>query len=803
MSALLQDLRYTARSLPRSVGFTVAAILTLAFGIGANTAMFSIVNSVLLRPLPYANPDRLVSVWTNGGPQTRGVFADIRTRSGVYEQVAAYNQSSAFTLLSRTAPERIDGASASPNLFTTLGVAPALGRNFSAAEDQAGNDHVVILSRELWQTHFGSDPGIIGRMVTLDAIPRTVVGVMPADFHFPTRSTQAWIPLVMDRSNLGGFWGSGGFWVIGRMRPGVTVAQAQADLRTITPQIRHDNPVWDPGAMYGVGAVVVPLQAQVAGDVRPTLLILLAAVGVVLLIACANIANLLLARGAVQSKAFAIRTALGARRRRLIQQQLTESVVLAAVGATAGFALALTIVAPLARGLLTGTPQVADLKIDLPVLTFTAIIAVLTGLVTGLYPALRSSDPNLRSLLNDAGRSNSQGPGQRRMSDALVTLEIALAVMLVIGAGLLIRSFWELRRIDPGFNPDGVASARIDLPKKLYATDSLKRTFYTSVLQSVAALPGVKSVGATTEVPLSGPSSMAFRVQGQIEDIHHGLPTAGGYHVITPDYLRTMGIPLVRGRAFTDADRAGAPDVVIINTALARRYWPHGNAIGQRIGYPWPSDWLTVVGVVGPVAENSIGNADTVMAIYRPFLQAPAATMTIVVKSDVALGAVAAGVRHAVAATDRTVPVSDIRTMGDVVSAVESRPRFTMVLLSAFAGLALLLGAVGIYGVVSYGVIQRTTEIGIRMALGAKRNEVLLLVVKRGAVLATVGGAAGVILSLVAMRALASMLYGVQVADPATFVIAPLLLIGVALLASYIPARRAASVDPVIALRSE
>ncbi len=803
MSALLKDLRYTARSLPRSIGFTVAAILTLALGIGANTAMFSIVNSVLLRPLPYANPDRLVSVWTNWGPQTRGVFADIRTRSRVYEQVAAYNKSSAFTLVSKTAPERIDGASASPNLFTTLGVAPALGRNFSAAEDQAGNDHVVILSHDLWQTHFGSDPGIIGRVVTLDAISRTVVGVMPADFHFPTRSTQAWIPLVMDKSNLGDFWGSGGFWVIGRMRPGVTVAQAQADLRTITQQIRHDNPVWDPGAMYGVGAVVVTLQAQVAGDVRPTLLILLAAVAVVLLIACANIANLLLARGAVQSKAFAIRTALGARRRRLIQQQLTESVVLAAVGAAAGFALASTIVAPLARGLLAGTPQVADLKIDLTVLTFTAIIAVLTGLVTGLYPALRSSDPNLRSLLNATSRSNSLGPSQRRMSDALVTLEIALAVMLVIGAGLLIRSFWELRRIDPGFNPDGVVSARIDLPKQLYSTDSLTRTFYTNVLQSVAALPGVKSVGATTEIPLSGPSSMAFRVQGQIEDIHHDLPTAGGYHVITPDYLRTMAIPLVRGRVFTDGDRAGAPDVVIINTALARRYWPHGNPIGQRIGYPWPSDWLTIVGVVGSVAESSIGAADNAMAIYRPFLQAPAATMTVVVKSDASLGAIAAGVRRAVSATDRTVPVSDVRTMNDVISTAESRPRFTMILLSAFAGLALLLGAVGIYGVVSYGVIQRTTEIGIRMALGAKRNEVLRLVVKRGAVLATVGGAVGVIVSLVAMRALASMLYGVNTADPATFVVAPLLLVGVALVASYIPARRAASVDPAVVLNAE
>ncbi|MGI9090649.1 MAG: ABC transporter permease [Gemmatimonadaceae bacterium] len=803
MSALPHDFRYAFRSLARSIGFTLAAIITFALGIGANVAIFSVVNSVLLRPLPFKQPDRLVSVWAKGGP-SRGVFAAIRDRSRSYQQLAAYRQGTGLTLTGRGEPERIDGALGTATLFPVLGVAPALGRNFVSGEEQAGNDRVVILSNDFWQQHSGADPNIVGQMVTLDGISRTVIGVMPPDFHFPLHTTQVWIPVVMDARNIGDFWGTGGYQVLGRLRTDATAAQAQADLRATAPQIRHANPLWDPGPAYGTDAIVVPLQAQMSGDVRPTLLILVAAVAVVLLIACANVANLLLARGAAQSKAFAIRTALGARRRRLIRQLLTESLLLSLLGAAVGIAIAWIVITPLVSGLLAGSPQLVNVGIDGRVLAFTVTVAVLTGVITGLVPALRTSDPNLQLLLNDTGRGATVGAGHRRLSDILVISEITLAVMLVVGAGLLIRSFWELQNINPGFSPEGVTSARIDLSKQAYADDSRVRVFYTALLQRVALLPGVKSAAATTEIPLGGESGMAFRVQGQIEDMHNALPTAGGYHVITPEYLRTMSIPLLRGRGFTNADTKGAPDVVLVNEALAHHFWSNSNPIGQRIGYPYPSEWLTIVGVVGNVKEQGIGRpSDTTMTIYRPFLQSPKTTMVVLVKSNARTTTLAPALRHALGTIDRTVPVSRVQTMDEVVASSVSKPRFTMLLLSALAAVALLLGAIGIYGVVSYSVTQRNREMGIRMALGAKRNDVLRLVIHRGAVLASAGAIVGMLLSFAAMRSLASLLYGVTVADPATFVAAPVLLVAVALLASYIPARRAASVDPVTALNAE
>jgi putative ABC transport system permease protein len=801
-SDLLQDVRYTMRSLPRSFAFTAAAVLTLALGIGANTAIFSIVSSVLLRPLPYTNPERLVSIWPTGG-LSRGLFSDVRMRCHDYADIATYNQGGALTLTGRGDPERVEGSAITPNLFSVLGVAPALGRSFASTATQPGSAQVVMLSHELWQSRFGADANIVGRVVTLNGVSRTVAGVMPSGFHFPTRTAQVWIPIVMDTRNINQYWGAGGFWAVARMRDGVSVNQAQADLRAILPQVRHDNPVWDPGPKFGQGATVVSLQRQIASNVRPTLLILLAAVVVVLLIACVNVANLLLARGAAQNRAFAIRTALGASRRRLVGQMLTESLVISLIGAIAGLLIASAIVSPIAHGLLSDTHQLGDVVIDGRVLGFTTAIAVLTGIITGLLPALRASDVNLSSVLRDAGHSASTGAGQRRVSDAFVTLEVALAVMLVVGAGLLIRSFWELRNVDPGFNPQGVTSARIDLPPRAFTAMAGPRVFYTELLQRVAALPRVTSAAAVTETPLSNPSGMAFRVRGQIENLHQELPTAGGYHAITPGYLRTMAIPLHRGRDFTDADRDGAPDVVLVNEALARRYWPNRDPIGQQIGYPWESDWMTIVGVVGSVAEKSIGDPDTTMTIYRPFLQAPSVNMTLVVKSNASDAAIATGVRRIVASIDRTVPVSHVQTMDDAVSSAEAKPRFTMLLLSGFAAVALLLGALGIYGVISYSVEQRNREIGIRMALGARQSAVLRLVLTRGAVLAVTGAIVGLILSFAMTRSLASMIYGVTTSDPMTFILAPILLVVVALLASYIPARRAASVDPVTVLNAE
>jgi putative ABC transport system permease protein len=607
----------------------------------------------------------------------------------------------------------------------------------------------------------------------------------------------------MDASNLGDFWGSGGYGLVGRLRPGVTAAAAQTELRSVGRQIRHDNPVWDPGAAYGTYATVVSLQSQLSGDVRPTLLILLAAVAVVLLIACANVANLLLARGAARTRAFAIRAAIGARRRRLVQQLLTESLLLAGIGALVGFVLAWAIVTPLSHGLLADTPQLVDVGIDGRVLAFTAIIAVITGVLTGIVPALRASDPNFNTLLNDAGRGASSSFAHRRLSDTLVVLEVALAVTLVIGAGLLIRSFWELSSIAPGFNPVGVTTARVDLPKRGQDDGDHERLFYSQLVLRIAELQGVQSAAATSEIPLGEQSSMAFRVQGQVEDIHHGLPTARGYHVVTPEYLQTVGIPLRHGRSFTNADMKGAADVAIVSEALARHFWPDGNAVGQRIGYPWESPWITIVGIAADVHEQGLGAADTTMTIYRPLLQTPKSSMQIVVKSSLPTTAVAATIRRAVASLDRTVPVSRVQSMEQVVSTSTAKPRFTMLLLSGFAAVALLLGAIGIYGVISYSVEQRNKEIGIRMALGAQQSAVLNLVLRRGAVLAATGAVVGLILSLATTRSLASVLYGVKTFDPATFAIAPLLLVAVALLASYIPARRAASVDLVTVLNAE
>lgn len=803
MKTMLQDVRYALRSFDKASAFTCAAVLTIALGIGANTAIFSVVHSVFFQPLPFREPDQLVRVWANDSP-SRAVYADILARTRSYQGVAAfYTPTDGATLLARDEPERIAIAAGTSNLFPLLGIAPALGRNFVPGEERAGNGDVVILSNELWQKRFGSNAAIIGRTITLDGVDRSVIGVMPPDFHFPAHETQAWIPVGMDASNVGDFWGSGGYGLIGRLRAGVTTVTAQAELRAVARQIRRDNPVWDPGASYGSYATVESLQTSLAGDVRPTLLILLAAVAVVLLIACANVANLLLARGAARTKAFAIRAAIGARRIRLVQQLLTESLLLAGMGALAGCILAWMIVAPLGHGLLANTPRLMDVRLDARVLLFTAIIAVITGVLTGIVPALRASDPNFNSLLNDAGRGASSSFGHRRLSDALVILEVALAVTLVIGAGLLIRSFWELHGVDPGFDPSGVTAARVDLPTHAQDQDDRERLFYSRLIQGIASLPGVQSAAATSEIPLGAASGLAFRVQGQFEDIHRGLPTASGYHIVTPAYLRTMGIPLRRGRAFTDADTKRTPDVAIVNESLARRFWPNGDAIGQRIGYPWESPWVTIVGVVADVHEQGLDAPDTTMTIYRPFLQAPKPSMQIVVKSSAPMAGVVAGIRSAVAALNRTVPVSRVQSMEQVVTSSEAKPRFTMLLLSGFAAVALVLGAIGIYGVISYSVEQRNKEIGIRMALGAQQSEVLHLVLRRGAVLAVTGAVVGLILSLATSHTIASLLYGVKTFDPATFVIAPVLLVAVALLAGYIPARRAASVDPVTVLNAE
>lgn len=795
---LAQDLRIALRGFRRAPGFATVAILTLALGIGANTAIFSVVDAVLLRPLPYRDPHELVSVWGS----TQGEVLRIGELSRSYRALGAH-RSESISLSGEGEPERIDGASATAGLFATLGVPAAMGRTFVPGENEEGSARVVILSEALWRRRYSADSSVVGRTVTVNGFPHTVIGVMPAGFHFPEHTTQAWIPVVFERSNSGQMWGWGGNRITARLAPGISARAAQNELRLLASRIRKDNPVWDPGETYGKTAEVIPLQAKAVGGVRPTLLLLVGVVGAVLLIACANVANLLLVRAAVREKELAIRSALGGGRGRLVRQLLTESVVLSTAGALAGLLLAWFGLRVLVAMLPPDLPRVAEIGIDARVLGFTGGLAVLTGLSFGLIPAIRSAGSSLLGSLTESGRSASRGRGHQRLSNGLVVAEIALSVVLVASAGLLVRSFVELSRIDPGFTAEHLVVARISAPEDAYADPERRRALFGRLLERASAFPGVESVAAVNPLPLRDPlNGMAIRVQGQFEDMRRTLPSADHYQMITPDYLRTMGIALVNGRAFTDADRPGAPDVVLVSESVARAFWPGQDAVGRRIGYPWPSPWLTIVGVVKDVKTDSLNSGRT-MAVYRPFAQAPITAMTVVTRTSAQPGVIAALLRATVAELDPNVPVSDVATMDYVVASSMARPRFAMALLSAFAAVALLLGAIGIYGVIAYAVSQRTREIGVRMALGATPGDAMWMVIRRGAMLTAAGVAVGTVAALGTTRLLAGLLYGVSPTDPMTFASVALISGIVATIACYVPARRATRVDPTVALRAE
>ncbi len=797
-SDIAQDLRFAVRTLRRAPGFASVAVLTLALGIGANSAIFSVVNAVLLRPLPYVEPERLASVWGS----THAEYILLRDRVRSFSSLASY-QLASVGVSGGDAPERLDGARISVNLTTTLGVAPALGRAFAAGEDAPGADRVVLLGDAIWHRRFGGDRRIVGQQEMIDGLAHTVVGVMPPTFHFPAATTQLWVPDELAPSSSGAFWGSGGLHLIARLRPGATRDAARAEVREVAREIRHENPVWDPGASYGSEADVVPLQRAMAGAARPMLLVLLGVVALVLLVACANVANRLLVRAAARRREFAIRSALGGGGWRLGRQLLTESLLLALLGALAGLGLAWVASRVLVAMLPADVPRAEHIAIDSRVLAFTALLALLTGLLFGALPALRIGRRGALGALGERARGSSSGASQQRLSGALVAGEIALAVILVIGAELLVRSFAELRRVDPGFRPEQVVAAMITPPGHRYDDPARQRAFYDALLPRIGALPGVRSAAASSALPLVGGAyDLAIRVEAQFEDVHHQLPMSDHYQVITPGYLRTMGIALRRGRDFTDADRAGAPDVVMVSESLARRFWPGRDPIGQRIGYPWESPWLTVVGVVADVKQDSLAGAGET-SVYRPFAQAPTPAMMLIVRTDADERALATAIRSAVAQVDPDAPVSDVVTMREVLAGSIARPRFAMLLVAVFAAVALMLGVIGTYGVMSYVVAQRTREIGIRIALGATPRDALRLALARGAALTTIGVIAGLAGALVAGRALSSLLYGVSVTDPLTFITVPLALLAVGLLASWLPARRATRVDPTLALRAE
>ena len=802
MDALTRDIRYAVRSLRRSPGFTAIAVLTLALGIGANSTIFSVVNGVLLQPLPYANPDQLVMVWGHHTTIGREVasqpdFLDWRAGNSVFSQMAA-GANTTFDLTDVGEPERVSAALATANFFQTLGATPVLGRTFAPQEERGAGNRVVILSYGFWQRRFGSSPGIVGQTITLSGLPYTVIGVAPPGFRFE-RDVDVWAPLNLDtkRGRRGDF-----LTVIGRLKPGVTLDRAQAQMTTIARQLEQQYP--ETNTNWGIE--LVPLKDQLVGGVRPALLIFMGAVGLVLLIACANVANLMLTRATAREREMAIRATLGAQQSRLVRQMLTESVLVSLAGGALGLLLAVWGVGALRSTQSSVIPRVSEIGIDGWVLAFTLLLALATGVLFGLVPALRIARGELNGALREGARGASGGMGVRQLRGVLVLAEVALALVLLVGAGLLIRSFDRLQRVDPGFNPDHVLSAEIVLPRARYGEAPRQRAFYRQLLDGMQGTPGVTSAALVSDVPLSGGASyLSFSVAGR-PDPGPGTVQDAEVFVASPDYFRTLGIPLLQGRLFTTQDDAGKSNVVVINHAMAQRYWPGGNPIGAHVTLDDPRDssasWSTVVGVIGDVHHNRL-NQEPYPQMYAPVAQVPQRAMMLVVRTAGDPTGLVGAVRRAVTSLDASLPISNIMTMEERVSHSVAQPRVNLTLLALFAGVALALAAVGIYGVVSYTVVQRTRELGIRMALGARPGDVLRLVIRQAMAPALAGVALGLVGAWGGTRLMASLLFGVSASDPMVFGAVALFLSGVALLASYIPARRATRVDPLVALQYE
>ena len=802
MNIFFQDLRYGLRVLRTSPGFTLVAVIALALGIGANTAIFSVVNKVLFQPLPYADPDRLMMIRETALPKfpefsvAPGNFLDWQKQNTVFSRMAAYN-GVAYILVGGSEPERLRANRVTAELFAMLGVKPALGRDFLAEENQEGKGKVAILSHGFWQRRFGGDARIVGQTLTLSGQPYTVVGVMPAGFQFPDAATELWVPMAFtaqETQNHGGHY----IAAIGTLKPGVPVEQAQASLATIAQRLAEQYP--DSNAGWSVK--VIPMQEYFVRDIKPALLVLLWAVAVVLLIACANVANLLLVRAAARQKEISIRAALGASRGRVVRQLLTESVLLAIVGGVVGLALAyggLVLLLTLAP---EGLPRIKEVAIDKSALGFTFALTMLTGVVFGLVPALQASRPNLNETLKEGGRGGSEGRKRQRLRSTLVVVEIAMALVLLVCAGLLIKSFARLQAINPGFNPKNVLVTGIGLPQAKYKEDNQKLAFYNGLLAGISTLPGVQAAGVTQSLPLAGDYILGFYIQGR-PPYKPGEGPSTNYYAVSPDYFKAMGIPLLRGRIFNDRDVEGAPRVAIINETMAKRFFADEDPIGKRIHVTnGPETFREIVGIVGDVRQYGLDRTPPLQT-YEPHMQAAFSGMSLVVRTAGDPTNLSAGVRGQVKTIDKDQPVSNIRTMEQIVSSSVADRRFSMLLLGVFAAVALILAAVGIYGVMAYSVSQRTHEIGIRLALGATARDVLRLVVGQGMLLAIVGVIIGLAASFGVTRWISTMLFGVSTTDVAIFSAIPLLLAAVALVACLVPARRATKVDPIVALRCE
>jgi putative ABC transport system permease protein len=811
MGTFLQDLRYGFRMLMKRPGFTAVAVVALALGIGANTAIFSVVNGVLLRPLPFKEPGRLVAVWETNAQTGTEVnnrnevalpnFLDWREQNRVFEQLAALTYAS-VNLTGTAEPERIQSAVVTTNMFQTLGVEPAQGRAFLPEEENVKSQRAVVISHGLWQRRFGSDPGLVGRTLTLNGNPTTVVGIMPQGFQlqFPvSMAVDMWLPMRIDQAAAPDR-NYHYLYVLGRMKPGVTVEQAQSGMSAIMGQLQQQYPETNAAK----GANVIPLHKQLVGDVEPYLYVLFGAVGFVLLIACANVANLLLARTSARQKEVAIRTALGASRLRLVRQLLTESIMLAVMGGGLGLLIAYWGIDLLIALSPSDVPRLGEIGLHGPVFAWTLLVSLLTGMLFGLAPALQASKPDLNEALKESGGRGTGGLKTSRLRSLLVVSEVALALVLLISAGLMIRSLLALQRTNPGFETKNLLTMNISLPRQKYRESKQSILFFDQLIERIRGVPGVQAVGGCDPLPLSGSDgTTGFVVEGGPSLALAERPEVGS-RTVTPDYFRAMGIPLVKGRALTEADREDRPRALLINEALARKYFPGEDVIGKRLGFGEPEKqvWWEVVGVVGNVRHKRL-DREAKPEVYFPYQQQPHNFLSLVVRTAQDPAAMAGAVRSQVLSLDPDQPVFDIKTMDERLSNTVSQSRFITLLLAAFSGLALCLSAVGVYGVMAYTVAQRTHEIGIRVALGAQSGDVLRLVLAQGMKLTLIGVGLGLGAALLLTRVMASLLYGVTATDPLTFIAVAALLSAVALLACFIPARRALKVDPIVALRYE
>jgi len=785
-------------------------LLTLALGIGANAAIFSVVNGVLLRPLPYRDADRLMVIWgdlrrpgLNDIPASAGEYVDYRDRSHAFEQVAAYD-TIGFNLTGGGEPERVEGAVVSTTFFTLLGASAQVGRTFVPAEDQPGRDDVVVLSHSLWTRRFSANPAIVGQTIPVDGRPTQVVGVMPAAFQFPERSIEIWKPFLLDAEALSdNNRGSHGYTALARLKAGISRQQAQADLNAVTAAFKADHPG---NYRNGFGATLHPLQEEIVGDTGRPLMVLLGAVAVVLLIACANVANLLLARAASRRKEIALRTALGASRGRLVRQLMTESILVSAIGGLIGLGLAAWGVDVLIASAPDSIPRIQEVGVDVRVAGFTALVSLATGLVFGLAPALRASRAPLNDGLKEGGRA---GGGVHGFAGrALVVSEVALSLVLLIAAGLLIHSFTRLQDVAPGFDSSRLLTFRLSLSESRYTTFEKGQSFFDEFFAGLRRSPGVRAVAAINALPFSGlGGSRTFHIEGR-EEKRPEDQTEEQLRIVTDGYFAAMGIPIVAGREFSDRDALNQPRVAVVNGAMAKKHWPHENPIGRRVSFSTNEPhWYEIVGVAGNIKHRALEAADR-PELYVPYRQPLFAGWTVrpmyvIARTSADPASTVAIARREVARVDRDQPISDVRTMEERIGRSLSSRRFNMVLLALFAGLALTLAAVGIYGIVAYSVTERTHEIGVRVALGAQRRDVMAMVVGQGMAMTLVGTAIGVAASAALARLMSSLLFGVSAVDPATFVAIPLLLIAVALAACYVPARRAMRVDPLQTLRSE